>query len=972
MEGNMIDLGAIGAAIGKKGAAKAFSTAAGGLLNRYQDHQTKRNLADPVPAEDMRRTVAQLTDRQAAAIAEFVKSAECEQLAFKLATLRMLKATGERVELEIGDVRAELQQLIRVSTGLQNQVTLSKVTTALFAVIDGAVVRQVAERLSDKDKIPAKVRANLIRSASDIAISTARNSELLGALNGLAKIYQNESQLRSACRAAHSKMRLPHAGTSKLVPYEKLYVQPGISLAESDSRRERGRFTGNVRELLTHCTRLLVLGDPGGGKSTLSLKLTSDLCANSTNSSSAPLPLYVILRDYVDYFVSDRVPLLDYLTKMCAMKYQLKIPGEAIEYWLLNGKAVVIFDGLDELLDTSVRRDVVSMVEAFAHRFPLTPILVTSRKVGYEEAALDPDLFCEASVAGFDEEQVEAYARKWFALDDSIQQADKDTLTDSFLIDSQTVTDLTRNPLMLSLMCGLYSSERYIPKNRPDVYERCALLLFEKWDKQRGIVAPLPFELHVQAAMRSLALWLYPRVEAQDGLPRQQLVTYVKDYLYGKRFDDEDEAESAANQFIDFCKGRAWVLTDVGAELYGFTHRTFLEYFAADQLVKQNNSARKLLAVLWPRIQRKEWDVVAQLAVQILGKSVEDGADDFIDLLVDKAAQSKRPSASYNALSFACRALNFIVPRPAVLQKLVVDLVDHQCTKPRHSFSYRNRGHSDDVVDLAGYIAEVAVENRALTKKYLHQALSKRLKKDALDDRATAIGWLLLDFWHGDEDSVEFWRDAAYDFRSEFSAEIETQARHIPWIAARLAMDGSWTYASLVERYGMRAVFDYLMAGYILSPPVAYVVLMNAFSTVGNYSVRSEAASEILQEAISHDAPWLREADGYAHLVTSGNYTYWKDRKSPDVLELSAATLLALPIFELEVLSRRSRRTSRTADGSRADFVAILLSGFDGSRKRVSAENVLDCSAKLLSPSAHERVAAWVEGRSNYVEPSDV
>lgn len=940
-------------------------------MNRYQDHQTKRNLADPVPAEEMRRTVAQLTDRQAAAIAEFVKSAECEQLAFKLATLRMLKATGESTELEIGDVRAEMQQLIRVCTGLQNQVTLSKVTTVLFAVIDGAVIRQVADRLSDKDKIPAKVRANLITSASDIAISTARNSELLAALNGLAKIYQKESQLRAACRAAHSRMRLPHAGTSKLVPYEKLYVQPVISLAESDPRRERERFTGNIRDLLGQCTRLLVLGDPGGGKSTLSLKLTSDLCANNANSSSsASIPFYVVLRDYVDYLVSDRVSLLDYLTKMCAMKYQLKIPGEVIEYWLLNGKAVAIFDGLDELLDTSVRRDVVSMVEAFAHRFPMTPILVTSRKVGYEEAALDPDLFCEASVAGFDEEQVEAYARKWFALDDSIQQADKDTLTDSFLIDSQTVSDLTRNPLMLSLMCGLYSSERYIPKNRPDVYERCALLLFEKWDKQRGIVAPLPFELHVQAAMRSLALWLYPRVEAQDGLPRQQLVTYVKNYLYGKRFDDEDEAESAANQFIDFCKGRAWVLTDVGAELYGFTHRTFLEYFAADQLVKQNNSAKKLLSVLWPRIQRKEWDVVAQLSVQILGKSVEDGADDFIDLLVDKATQSKRPSASYNALSFACRALNFIVPRPAVLQKLVTCLVDHQCTKPRHSFSYRNRGHSDDVVDLAGYIADVAVENRSLTKKYLHQALRERLRKDALDDRATAIGWLLLDFWYGDEESSEFWRDSTRDFRREFSAEIETQARHIPWIAARLAMDDVWTYASLVGSFGMRAIFDYMMAGYILTPPVAYMVLMNVFSAGGEYPVRREAASEILQQATSHDAPWLCEADGYDQLVTSSNYTDWRDRNSPDVVELSAATVLALPIFELEVLSRRSRRTSKTADASRAEFVALLLSGFDGGKKRVSAENVLHCSAKLLSPLAHERVAAWVEGRSSYVEPS--
>lgn len=213
---------------------------------------------------------------------------------------------------------------------------------------------------------------------------------------------------------------------------------------------------------------------------------------------------------------------------------------------------------------------------------------------------------------------------------------------------------------MLSLMCGIYASENYIPRNRPDVYEKCALLLFDRWDKQRGINAPLSFDAHVQVAMRSLALWLYPRQESQQGFPREQLVDYMKGYLLQKRFDVEEDAEQAATEFIDFCKGRAWVLTDVGAELYGFTHRTFLEYFAASQLVKLHPSADRLFEELWPRVAHYEWDVVAQLATQILGKTVEDGADDLLDNLVARSLEASDMDERLAGLSFASRALEFV------------------------------------------------------------------------------------------------------------------------------------------------------------------------------------------------------------------------------------------------------------------------------------------------------------------------
>ena len=68
---------------------------------------------------------------------------------------------------------------------------------------------------------------------------------------------------------------------------------------------------------------------------------------------------------------------------------------------LLTGRAVVIFDGLDELLDTARRADVTTRVERFCAEYPLAPVLVTSRVVGYDQARLDDRQFTCYRLGGF-------------------------------------------------------------------------------------------------------------------------------------------------------------------------------------------------------------------------------------------------------------------------------------------------------------------------------------------------------------------------------------------------------------------------------------------------------------------------------------------------------------------------------------------------------------------------------------------
>ena len=122
---------------------------------------------------------------------------------------------------------------------------------------------------------------------------------------------------------------------------------------------------------------------------------------------------------------------------------------------------------------------------------------------------------------------------------------------------------------MLGLMCNIYRGENYIPRNRPDVYRKCAEMLFERWDSSREIPINFHFEDDIRPVMAYLAYWIYGDINLREGVIETDLITKTADYLLSHRFEDRYQAERAARNFIDFCRGRAWIFTEVGADKNG-------------------------------------------------------------------------------------------------------------------------------------------------------------------------------------------------------------------------------------------------------------------------------------------------------------------------------------------------------------------------------------------------------------------
>ena len=599
---------------------------------------------------------------------EFLRSAEVHNV------VRQIFASVNPVEID--EVETQFCELWRKRAGGASYADpeVTRLFRSLVALCQKSLDRAIAQgNLTALEARSAQRHAELRGTIETLSRSLSMFESATGL--DIAAIDDYANKYRRQLVVREGTITPPALDSARQVPIDSLYV-PG-RLEAPEGHVEPIDYAEFGRSLF----RRVVLGNPGSGKSTLAKKLAADLARDRLHLDHRPsglVPFLVVLRDFGAHKRDDRCSIVDFLTAISNSHYQLPAPEGAIEYLLLTGRAMVIFDGLDELLDTSYRAEISADVESFANLYPAVPILVTSREVGYQQAPLSPETFSVFRLAPFSDPQIQQYARNWFALDKG--KSDPDVQANAFMKDSATVYDLRSNALMLGLMCNLYKGAGYIPRNRPDVYEACAVMLFDRWDRLRQIGKPLKIESLLRPAMQHLAAWIYSDGELQSGVTEKDLIATTSSFLLNRRFEHQEDAELEATRFIELCRGRAWVFTDTGTtssgeRLYQFTHRTFLEFFTAGHLVRTNATPEELLKVLTSHISEREWDVVAQLSFQLLDNNV-DGAADILLLSLVPGVVDIEDEAKANRLDFAVRSLEFLVPSPVVTKSLAVKAVD--------------------------------------------------------------------------------------------------------------------------------------------------------------------------------------------------------------------------------------------------------------------------------------------------------
>ena len=228
---------------------------------------------------------------------------------------------------------------------------------------------------------------------------------------------------------------------------------------------------------------LVILGDPGSGKSTLLKYLAlqwSKLPANQL--SSQPIHLLIELRKYSRS--RDDKECKDFLGFIeCDSSQSDNLNKNILHEWLQAGRAVVMFDGLDEVFEVQKRNRIVDQIHNFTQTYPKVQVIVTSRIIGYQQQRLKNAEFHHFMLQDFEPEQIKDFIQKWHDLTftDRLKKAASLERLDKAISESRAILELAGNPLLLTMMAILNRNQE-LPRFRAKLYEEASKVLLHKWD----------------------------------------------------------------------------------------------------------------------------------------------------------------------------------------------------------------------------------------------------------------------------------------------------------------------------------------------------------------------------------------------------------------------------------------------------------------------------------------------------------
>ena len=384
----------------------------------------------------------------------------------------------------------------------------------------------------------------------------------------------------------------------------------GISQRQAELLREQrqiGRLEKSsgqkfsAQKLLTESTsqKFVLLGAPGSGKTTLMSYFAVMLAQKQPEilglaADTDLLPIIIKIRDLAKR--AEHLSILDYIRQFASGNLQVKeLPTGFFEYWLDDGRALILLDGLDEVANEAKRYEIVNQIEVFLDQYPENRTIITSRPAGYKSAFFPTEEFPRYRLESFDDDKVEIFIKKWYESrfeDPEESQRRQESLRQA-LAEQKRIKELARNPLLLTIIALIHRYEAYLPRQRHKLYDRAVKTLLTNWDAGKELNYKLPCEyLHhddVERLMQQLAYWIHTQggtgdKEGSTLIDKEELIKQLKKFIAEEKSIKSHQAKAEAERFVAHIQERAGLLNEQGQDCYAFVHKSFQEYLAAQEI----------------------------------------------------------------------------------------------------------------------------------------------------------------------------------------------------------------------------------------------------------------------------------------------------------------------------------------------------------------------------------------------------
>jgi hypothetical protein len=383
--------------------------------------------------------------------------------------------------------------------------------------------------------------------------------------------------------------------------------------------------------------KIVVIGGPGQGKSTLGqylaqvhrahlLKREEEVTQGSHEKSKtkeqkfkptiARVPFRIVLK-YFAQWLSDKPSVSTveaYLAEQMKKDTSRRVSFEGIQDIVCAHPSLMIFDGLDEVIEPDLRDQLLTQVEAFLGRAEQLganlQVFATSRPTGYSEQ-FDPEQFWHLELQPMSKEKVRDYAQRWVRTKVLVEEEQRrvlDTLEECLQEDH--TRSLLTTPLQVTIVLLIIKDGGRPPAQREALFHEYWGTIFRREKaKAKGVIRTeesLLFDLHAY-----LGYVLHRRAAGKNVrslLPAAEFESTVHSFLRGRdsRSPDDIVRQQAAQMVVE-ARDRLFLLVAPEPGFFGFELRSLQEFFAAAYLAQTARDTQQRFERLKAIARSEHW-----------------------------------------------------------------------------------------------------------------------------------------------------------------------------------------------------------------------------------------------------------------------------------------------------------------------------------------------------------------------------
>ncbi|MEU4108365.1 NACHT domain-containing protein [Streptomyces sp. NPDC027717] len=514
----------------------------------------------------------------------------------------------------------------------------------------GAEIARVLKRLPDRSLFAPEGTdrdGEFRRRYLELVSTTLDEVELFRRTSDRAGAQVRLSVAYVSLRATGDEIRARREGARRALPL----LRPDMSDWENSGGEGAGM---RVEAALGGPGRVLLRGEAGSGKTTLLQWLAVTAARGAFTGELAGwnglTPVFVKLREYSGRALPTPEAMLDSV----AGQITGVMPKAWVERQLTDGRALLLIDGVDELLDAE-RRGVREWLRKLLAAYPEVRIVVTSRPAAAGADWLRREKFTALHLDRMTPPDLAAFVRQWHQAVrelgeelpcpvDELPRYEQSLLNS--LKDRPHLQSLAGTPLLAAMLCAMHLNRgSQLPRDRMELYRNALHTLVHERDADRNVPSAVDSGLSLGdkvVLLRDLAWRLSDNNRSEISL--EQAALHVGQKLAGMRHLDSLQNGGAV---LENLRDRSGILRSPTLGRLDFVHRTFQEYLAAEEAAAEDRIGNL--------VERAHLDLWRETIIMTAGHANRPQREELLGGILDRAAAEPRHARKLRLLAASCQ-----------------------------------------------------------------------------------------------------------------------------------------------------------------------------------------------------------------------------------------------------------------------------------------------------------------------------